>query len=272
MEREALPFVWLTATATLIAAVRRSKWPRGRQIWIAALIGLGLFVAPSWLVLFSSRWVPELTRVALFSLVPVFAVVFEPYIGSLTDRQRRGELIAALAAVGGTLCFFPADVPNSIETGFAFSAVVLAAACIAATNCLAVKVATQLTAKSIAPMTAIAGATAAAGFGATAAFAEQVVWKWDALAPELVWSAAVGLPGLLLLFWLMRSISAVRMTTRFVLAPVFAALFGLLFLQPAMSLRIWFGLALVAVGAGWLLFAPEEEANGASLSLKLNRE
>jgi drug/metabolite transporter (DMT)-like permease len=270
--KEALPFGWLTTAATLFAAARQSKWPNVRQIWIAALIGLGLFVAPSWLAQFSSQWIPELTRVALFSLVPVFAVVFEPYIGGVAGLQRRGALIAALAAVGGTLCFFPADVPNSIEAGLAFCAVVLAAVCIAATNCLAVKVARQLPAESFAPMTAIAGATAAVGFGATAAFTEQFVWKWDIFAPELAWSAAVELPGLLLLFWLMRRISAVRMTTRFVLAPVFAALFGLLFLRPAIVLRSWLGLLLVGAGAGWLLFAPEEESGGASLPLNLDRE
>jgi drug/metabolite transporter (DMT)-like permease len=272
MEREALPFGWLTVAAALIAVVRRAAWPSGRQIRGAVLIGLGLFVAPSWLVCFSSQWVPELTRVAVFSLVPVFAVVFEPYIGGVTGLQSRGGLIAALAAVGGTLCFFPVDIPNSIEAGFAFFAVILAAACIAATNCAAVKMATQLPAKSVAPMAAIAGATAAAGFAGTAALTQRVLWKWDTLAPELAWSAAVGLPGLLLLFWLMRRISAVRMTTRFVLAPLFAALFGLLFLRPAMGLRIWLGLLLVTVGAGWLLFAPEEDANDASLPLKLSRE
>jgi drug/metabolite transporter (DMT)-like permease len=281
MVKDALPFAWLAAAAALIAVVRRAKWPHGRQIWIAVFIGLGLFVVPSWLVQLSGPWVPEFTRVALFSLVPVFAVVFEPYIGGVTGLHHRGDLIAALAAVGGTLCFFPADIPNSIEAGFAFCAVVLAAACIAATNCIAVKVANQLPARSVAPMAAIAGATAAVGFATSAAvesfaesgaLAEQALWKWDSLAPELAWSAAIGLPGLLLLFWLMRRISAVRMTTRFVLAPVFAALFGLFFLQPVMGLRIWLELLLVAAGVGWLLFAPEEEADGASLPLKLNRE
>src|SRR5580658_3281911 len=169
MEREALPFAWLALAAALIAIVRRAKWPQGRQIRAAVLISLGLFVVPSWVVQFSSQWVPELTRVALFSLVPVFAVVFEPYIGGVTGLQRRGGLIAALAAVGGTLCFFPVDVPNSIEAGFAFCAVILAAACVAAANCLAVKVASQLPARSVAPMAAIAGATAAAGFATSAA-------------------------------------------------------------------------------------------------------
>jgi drug/metabolite transporter (DMT)-like permease len=130
-------------------------------------------------------------------------------------------------------------------------------------------------------MAAIAGATAAAGFATSAAIeglvasgglTERPLWKWDTLPPELAWSAAVGLPGLLLLFWLMRWISAVRMTTRFVLAPLFAALFGLVFLRPTMGLRIWLGLLLVAAGAGWLLFAPEEAEGDVSLPLKLDRD
>jgi drug/metabolite transporter (DMT)-like permease len=59
----------------------------------------------------------------------------------------------------------------------------------------------------------------------------------------------VGRPGLLLLFWLMRRISAARMTTRFVLAALLTALFGVILFRPEVSLRAVLGFVLIAACA-----------------------
>jgi drug/metabolite transporter (DMT)-like permease len=64
--------------------------------------------------------------------------------------------------------------------------------------------------------------------------------------------------------------SAVRMTTRFVIAPLLTALFGIILLRPEITLRALLGLLLIAAGAAWLLFAPEQEPNDPSLRLKLH--
>ena len=115
-EKQALPFAWLAISASLFALAKRKKWPQGSRIIASILIGVGLFVVPSFLVSISSSGISELTRVALFSLVPVFTAVLEPhisdpYISGTKSQQPRGALIAALLAVGGTLCIFPADIP-----------------------------------------------------------------------------------------------------------------------------------------------------------------
>ena len=81
----------------------------------------------------------------------------------------------------------------------------------------------------------------------------------------------VTLPGLLLLFWLMPRITAVRMTTRFVLAPLFAILIGMAIDRPAVGPRIWLGLLLVAAGAASLLFAPDDHSSANSSTLNLDR-
>jgi len=264
MEKQALPFGWLAITASLFAIANRRQWPNVRQIRSAILIGLGLFVAPALLVSLSNQGISELTRVALFSLVPVFTVVLEPHIAGPTGQQRRGALIAALLAVGGTLCIFPADTPSSIAAAVAFCAIVLAAAIIGAANCLAVKAAAET---PITTMAAIAGATALTCFAILGPLLQREAWTFRGTGPELAWSAAVGLPGLLLLFWLMRRMSAVRMTARFVLAPLITALFGVILFRAEISLRALLGLLLVSTGAGWLLFAPDEEPDGTSLRL-----
>ncbi|HEV2485315.1 MAG TPA: DMT family transporter [Terracidiphilus sp.] len=271
MEREALPFALLAIGAGLFAVMRGAKWPHGRQLFASIVISLGLFVAPAILVYLSHEWVSAFTRVALFSLTPVFAVVFEPYVGGAGSQNRTG-LAAALASVVGTLCVFPIDLPVSIQAGAAFAAVVLAAACVAVANCQAVRVASESQKIHLAPMAAVAGATAATGLVAVNALTEGLTWRWRVIGSDLAWSAAVTLPSLFLLFWLMRQLTAARMTTRFVLAPLMAILIGIAMDRPSIEPRTWIGLLLVAGGVGWLLFAPDDKPDANSSALNLNQD
>ncbi len=269
MEKQEVAFALLAIFAAAMGVARRAEWPRGREVWDWVVVGFGLFVVPAALVYLSNESISGQTRVALFSLAPVFAVVFEPYLGVGTGTESRNGLMAALVAVVGTLCVFPIALPGSLESGIAFFGVILAAGCVAAANCRAVKLSAELRGRPVLPVAAIAGATAAAGLAALSATTERAVWNWSALGPELAWSTGVELPGLLLLFWLMRRMSAARMTTRYVLAPFFAILVGLVLMQPAAGARIWLGLALVAVGAGWILFSAEDNADGDGAGLDL---
>ena len=270
MERQVVSFAVFAAVAALIAVVRGAEWPRGRRLGESILLGVGLFVAPAGLVYLSNESISGQSRVALFSLAPVFAVVVEPYVGSGTGRGSRNGLLAALVAVIGTLCVFPVALPGSIEGGFALFEVVFAAGCVAIANCRAVKLSAELPGRSVMPLAAIAGTSAALGLAVLSAATERAVWNWGAMGPELAWSAVVELPGLLLLFWLMQRMSAARMTTRYVLAPLIAILAVLVLMRPAAGWRTWLGLALMAGGTGWLLFAPDDDADGDSSPLKLD--
>ena len=272
MQREAVTFALMALVAALFSLARRAKWPRSRQLWNSVVIGLGLFAAPAVLVYLSREWISSLTRVALISLVPLFAVVFEPYIGAASAHSRTGlsktSLPGALVAVLGSLCIFPVAVPSSIQTGAAFAAVIVAAACVAAANCYAVRVACESPPIALAPMAAVACAASAVSLVAATALTSGLVLQGNAIVTHLGWSAAISLPGFCLLFWLMPRMSAPRMTTRFVFAPLVAILFSTVLDQPSGGLQIYLGILLIAAGAGWLLFAPEEEPDaGSSLHL-----
>jgi drug/metabolite transporter (DMT)-like permease len=271
MERQAVSFALLAVSTAVFALLRGAVWPRGRQAWACVLAGVGLFVAPAVILALSSGLVSTLARVALFSLVPVFTVVLEPYMGPGDGSKIRGGLIAALAALVGMLCIFPVDIPGSIAAGAGFCAVIVAAAVVAAANCFAVRIAAERGENSIAPVATIAATTAALALIAASAMSEQVNWKWTAFAPELAWSAALELPALLLLFWLMKRMSAARMTTRFVLAPLITTLFSLALLRPSVGGRGWLGILLLAAGAGWILLAPTEDLDAETQKLRLNR-
>jgi drug/metabolite transporter (DMT)-like permease len=79
-------------------------------------------------------------------------------------------------------------------------------------------------------------------------------------ATQLVWLAVIDVPALMLLFWLLGQMSAVRMTTRFILAPLLTVLTGIAIEQPAITTRMILGILLMTAGAGWILLAPEEDA------------
>jgi drug/metabolite transporter (DMT)-like permease len=258
LERQALLFALLAIPATLVALMRRAKWPRGRELGACVVAGIGLFVVPPVLVHLGSNWVSDGTRVALFSLVPVFAVVFEPHFGRLAAPQSRSGLMAALVAVAGTLLVFPVDLPESLQAGSAFCALVIAAACVAAANCRAVRIASEEEGISTWTFAAVAGAASAIALALSGVIVDRSAWTWRGPLLDLAWFAGVGLPGLLLLFWLFQRMSAARMTTRFLIAPLIANLIGLIILRPTVGLRGWAGLLLVATGAAWLLFGPEE--------------
>jgi drug/metabolite transporter (DMT)-like permease len=257
--RQAALFSVFAAVATSIAVTRRLEFPRGCRAWACAGIGVGLFVVPAALVACAQGWVSTLDRVIVFSLTPVFAVVLEPHLQGTALRQGKAALAGALAAVAGILCLFPLDIPGSFRAGAALCALLAAAVSIAATNCFAVRLARNLAGCSTLPMAAQAGAASAVCFAAVAAFTPHAAWRWSALPSQLLGPLAVDLPALFLLFWLMRRLAASRMAARFFLAPLFTIFAGMALEPTSPPVRAWLGMALLAGGAGWLVFAPAEK-------------
>ncbi len=266
----ALSLSVVAISASVITLARGLRWPRGRTVGDCVAAGLGLFVVPAVLIHLASHRITDFTRVAVFSLVPVFTVVFEPHISQDAKAISNRGLMTALVAVAGTLCIFPIDLPGSLEAALALCAVVLATACAAAGNCWGVRAAGKAAEKSIAPVAAITSGAAAIGLAVASFLAERHIWNWQTLRPGLVWSGVVEFPGLLLLFWLMRRMSATRMSTRFLIAPLMANVAGLIVLGANVSVRDGLGLSLIALVAGWLLFAKEDEPeiSGSPLAMR----
>jgi drug/metabolite transporter (DMT)-like permease len=163
-ERQAALFSVFAALAASVAVARRLEFPDGRRAWACAGIGLGIFVIPAALVACGQDWVSTLDRVVVFSLTPVFAVVLEPYLQGTALRQGKAALAGSLAAVAGILCLFPLDIPGSFRAGAALCALLAATVSIAATNCVAVRLASNLAGRSWLPMAAQAGAASAVCF------------------------------------------------------------------------------------------------------------
>ncbi|HEY2469665.1 MAG TPA: hypothetical protein VGI45_17725 [Terracidiphilus sp.] len=260
---QAVPLALVAATAGVLTLARRKSFPGGRQFAIAILVGLGMFAAPAILLQLANGSISDSTRVALFSLVPVFAVVLEPHLGSGGGNE--GALGSALVAVGGTLLLFPFELPQSLRDAAAWSGVLAAVVSIAATNCVAVRSAREDRARSISAFASIAAGSAAVVLGAVGAFLERgtgSILRMDIWTlPEVI--------ALVLLFWLMTCMSAIAMTTRFLIAPLIANLIEVAILRPRVSLRDWAGFLLIAAGTGWLLLVPQMKKGASTLKLDL---
>ena len=250
---EAALLGFLSILAAIPAAIRKSHWPQKATLAQAMLVGLGLFVFPALLIEPGNSWITGYTRIALFSLTPLLTIVFDPYLGATEKMVQPAEFLAAIVAVAGTLLVFPMEVPHSTASFLAFSGVLAASASIAAANCLAVR-ACQPDAVSLFTFSGITAGFAACCLGGVS----LVLGKTPAAAASLDLWAMLRLSSLALLFWLMKHMSAVRISTRFLITPLLANLAGLAFLRPHVPLQGWFGLGLIALGAGWLLFVPDQ--------------
>ena len=235
----------------------RVRWP-GSAAGAAVLVGIGLFVVPAVLTGLARAWVDDATPVALFSLTPLFAVVLEPHLGPGPEQvpEVRGSFPAALVAVAGTLLVFPVDLPHSYPSAFALTGVLIAAAAIAAANCCGVAELRKVDSSSL-TFTAVATGSASLLLGLLGLLIRQnesITGHLDLwIIPDLV--------ALALTFWLMGQMSAVQMTTRFLIAPLLANLISLMFLRPHIHIQTWIGLLMIAVGSGWMLWAPAKPSD-----------
>jgi drug/metabolite transporter (DMT)-like permease len=264
---EAILFSAFAATSAFIAKMQQLEFPRGRRAWIGAGIGVGLFVVPGCAAAFARGWVSNFDAVAVFCLTPVFAVVLEPYLQDNPPRKGKAALAGALVAIAGILCLLPLETPGSFRAGAALVVLLMAAFVVAATNCVAVRVASTVPGPSSLTLAAQAGGASAILFAAIAGVTRSAEGDSSGLTIYLLRLFLVDLPGLFVLFWLMRRLSAARMTARFLVAPLLASLASLALERTLPPLRGLLGLVLVAAGSGWLVFAPAEPDREARFTL-----
>jgi len=258
LARRALFFAILAAVEGVVAALSASKRTGWFVGWKDLLrnfgVGVGLFAVPVFVAHTAGNQVSAYSRTALFTLVPVFAIVFQPYISPCAGVPSRFSLLAALAATSGAFCIFPVELPSSAGSGVAFVLVIAAAASIGAASCLAAEMTAS---RPVAPVATIAATGAAIFFAAASGISERRGGSegWS----DWPWMLILELPALLLLFLLFPRLSPVRMATRYLMAPLFAVLMGVFVEHPHLELRGIFGMLLMAAASGYLLFAGKSD-------------
>jgi len=273
---DSIPWMLLTVVAAVLAGITRVDSPSRTQLRRAVFIALGMFLVPMLLV-HASGEATGFTRTVLSFMTPVFAAVFEPYLGpvcgSNATRPVQGALFAAVLAVVGSLLVFPFAVPATVHAFCNLALVTAAVLLIAASNCSASRIA-PIELNHLAALAAVTGATTATGLLLLSALIEGPKMLSRTLIVEahsvhLLWMIAIQLPALFLLFWLFPRMSATQMTVRYLLGPLFAILLGASLLGSVQQIRIrtWLGLVLITCASAWLLLGPDEAA---SATLDLN--
>ena len=266
LERLAITYAVFAVGAAMYAIARGVRWPNFARAASWAGTGVLIFPVPLLLTFAARGSVSQYERVAIFALVPVFAIVLEPHLGNQSFRGN-GALLAALISVAGALTIFPLAVPGRPEAMVAVLAVALAALSAAVGNCLAVRFAASQTGYSTATFATWSSGAAALAFAIAGISIPRAEWHIPSNMIQIVWSLAIELAPLLPLFWLFSRMSATRMTARFLLAPLLTVLAGIALEQPTINARMIIGVVLLAAGTAWLVFASDRESAGDSIRI-----
>jgi drug/metabolite transporter (DMT)-like permease len=252
LERQALLHLIVGLTSLLLSPrkirsrLRHQPWPR------VALASLGFFAIPAAAIEFGSSAVPQITRSALFALVPIVVVVALTTIETAAPEERsaRRSLAPALVGLGGLLLLLPLNLSNSARSNARIAVLCVAVILVGIAS---VWLARWLAEFKLADAVAVVCLANAAVLFACAAVSRSIVWNASGLLSLLSWSSLLDILEILLLLWLLRVMPPIQFAARYLLIPLLTVLEGYVLLRPELTLRIGAGAILLATGVGLLL-------------------
>jgi drug/metabolite transporter (DMT)-like permease len=265
LQQQSLIFGVIGIIASLL--VGRKGW--SRSLWLR-YVGLGaaavgLFGVPAVVAEYARSSVPSISRSALFAAVPV-VVVLGVAAGDGTGREERGArqfLMPALAGWGGLLLLLPLSFSGSVR-GWVMLAIVCAAVVVA--GLASVWLYRLLHGLAFAEAVAVVGIANAVFLLVWGVVRGDILWRGSGLVSAVSISSLVDAVEVLLIVWLLREMSPVRFSARYLVIPLLLVLESYVVMRPEWTVRMGFGTALLAVGAGVLLFwKAGEDETGLSL-------
>jgi drug/metabolite transporter (DMT)-like permease len=227
--------------------------PLPGKVAIAEVAGWSvvLFAAPPLLFAAVGGYLPSLTEVLVFALVPLFTV----FAVSQKQDSARHLLLPAVLAFGGVALMLPFSWPRSGGGVAGVIAIMLCAVAVAAAGIRLHRLMQEVHLLWAATVAALSSAVVA-GIGWRAFLAGPVLWSLPTLAEEIAWSLLVDGSLLLLTIWLVRELRPIAFSSRFVLVPLVTIVGGLIMTRPPIGWEAWLGLAM-AMGASWRLLRDE---------------
>lgn len=240
----------------LLAAVFSSRrlWSRlKRREWLSlevAALSVLLFGMPAVLGEWARNGISDISRAALFALVPFVVVVVAAARESEPGARRFS--IPALVAFGGVLLLLPFSFPTTSRGQILFAVLLVGVALVGVASERIYRLLHGFGALEALAVVSLANAAfLLACHVANLPSAES----WGGMSPQLSSHSLYNLAELLLLVWLLREMSPVRLAVRYLLVPLFIVLEGFVFLHPPLTLRMGAGLVLLVAGAAYLLFS-----------------
>jgi drug/metabolite transporter (DMT)-like permease len=234
--------------------------------WVRlAFASVMFFGTPAIAIQLASGAVPEITRSALFAMVPVvvtIAIAFSEAGGPGEDNARR-SLLPALTGLAGLLLLLPLNFSWS-SRGRLMLAVICAATILVGIS--SVWLYRLLQGFKSSDAMALMCLTNTALLLACGVAGRTFIWSTGSLVSLVSLSSLVNFIEVLLLLWLVRELAPVRFAARFLVIPLLTVLEAYVLMRPELTLRIASGAILLAVGTGMLVFAnPNQNEPGLSL-------
>jgi drug/metabolite transporter (DMT)-like permease len=261
LERQGLLYFAVGLGALLLSG-RAALLRIGQQPWARlAVAGLGFFGIPAVAIELASGTVPEISRSALFAMVPIVVVVVLATVetGGPAERGARRSLAPTLIGLGGLLLLLPLSFSNSAR-GNAMIAVLGTAVILV--GIASVRLYRLLQQFELSIAVAVVCLANAVFLLICASTGGAVAVHRSSLLSLLSLSSLVDVIEVLLLLWLLRRMPPVQFASRYLLIPLLTVLEAYVLLRPELTLRIGAGAILLTIGAGMLLLQPpaEEEA------------
>jgi drug/metabolite transporter (DMT)-like permease len=231
-----------------------------------AIASVMFFGFPALAIELASGSIPEITRSALFAMVPVVValVVAASEIGTIGENSARRSLIPALLGLAGLLLLLPLDFSGSARGRLMLALLCTAVILVGISSVRLYRLLQSFKPADAAALMCLSNAAFLLAYGLAR---RTFVWSKSDLVSFVSFSSLVNLIEIVLLLWLVRKLSPVRFAARFLIIPLLTVLEAYVLLHPTLTLRLGSGLALLVAGASMLVF-PNPNRYEAPLSLR----
>ena len=240
-----------------------ARWKRRELLWLQlAGVSVLLFGLPAVLGEWARDGISDISRAAFFALVPFVVVVVA--MGRESESGVRRFFAPALAGFGGALFLLPFSFPVSVRGRTMFGVLLLA---IVLVGFASEGIYRLLRGFGMIEALAVVCLSNTVFLVACHIADLPSVESWSGALSLISLHSLYSLAELLLLVWLLREMSPVRLAVRYLAVPLFTVLEGFAFLRPALTVRMGVGLALLVGGAGFLLLSMGRDSD-AVLSIR----
>lgn len=244
-------FFGVVGLVALILAYRRvlARW-KSRKCLRLCVLSILLLGLPSVLGEWARGGISDISRAAIFALVP-FVVVVVAAVRESEPGVRRFS-VPALIGFGGVLLLLPFSFPTSPREQILFAVLLVAVALVGfASESIYRLLCGFGTIEALAIVSLSNAAFLIACHFANLPTSES----WSGVSSLLSIHSLYNLVELLLLVWLLREMSPVRLAGRYLIVPLFTVLEGLAFLHPPLTVRMGAGLVLLVAGVAYILLS-----------------
>jgi hypothetical protein len=253
LEQQGIRYAVIGLIALLLGGGRGWSWNEGLHLGV---MSLGFFGVPVAVGEWAQASVSEVSRSALFAMVPV--VVVMAIAAGDEERGVRRFLVPALAGLGGLLLLLPMGFSGTL-LGRLMLGVVCAAVILVGLS--SVWLYRLLRGVALTQAVAAVCLVNAVFLLVCSGVSGEVVLRGSGLASVISIGSLVDVVEVVLIVWLLREMPPVRFAARCLLIPLLTILESYILVRPGVTVRLVCGTILLAADAGMLLFlkAGEEE-------------